>query len=108
MAGACNQQVKVMEALTAESRDDNKNDDFFEICTLVQESRERLIQLMEEGGLETRLLAAKTMANILVIKEAMNLSPCSHLLQQFSHVIYEACIEVSCTFLGILLKQIFS
>jgi hypothetical protein len=98
----------VMEALTAESKGNNKNDDFFEICTLVQESQERLIQLMEEGGLETRLLAAKTIANILVIKEAMNLSPCSHLLQQFTHVIYEACVEVSCTFLGILLKQIFA
>jgi hypothetical protein len=100
--------VMVMEALTAESKDDNKNDDFFEICTLVQESRERLIQLMEEGGLKTRLLAAKTMANILVIKEAMKLSPCSHLLQQFTHVIYEACIEVSCTFGGIFLKWIFA
>jgi hypothetical protein len=98
----------VMEAVTAESKDDNKNDDFFEICTLVQESRERLIQLMEEGGLKTRLLAAKTMANILVIKEAMKLSPCSHLLQQFTHVIYEACIEVSCTFGGIFLKWIFA
>lgn len=81
MAGACNQQVMVMEALTAESKDAKKNDYFFEICTLVQESRERLVQLMGEGGLETRLLAAKTIANILVIKEAMNLSPCSHLLQ---------------------------
>ncbi len=75
MAGVCNQQVMVMEALTAESKDDNKNDDFFEICTLVQESRERLIQLMEEGGLKTRLLAAKTMANILVIKEAIDPNP---------------------------------
>ncbi len=75
MAGACNQQVKVMEALTAESKDDNKNDDFFKICTEVQESLERLIQLMEEGGLQTRLLAAKTIANILVIKEAMTLAP---------------------------------
>jgi hypothetical protein len=93
-----------MEALTAESEDDNTNDDCFKICMLVEESGERLIQLMEEGGLKTRLLAAKTMANILVITEAMNLSPCSHLLQQFTHVIYEACIEVSCTFLGSLLK----
>jgi hypothetical protein len=30
---------------------------------------------MEQGGLETRLLAAKTMANILVIKEAIDPDP---------------------------------
>lgn len=64
-----------MEALTAESKDDNKNDDFFEICTLVQDSGETIIKLMEQGGLETRLLAAKTLANILVIKEAIDPNP---------------------------------
>ncbi|CAM6018234.1 unnamed protein product [Sphagnum balticum] len=56
----------VMEALTAENKYDNENYDFFEICTLVQDSGETIIKLMEQGGLETRLLAAKTMANILI------------------------------------------
>jgi hypothetical protein len=65
----------VMEALTAENKYDNENYDFFEICTLVQDSGETIIKLMEQGGLETRLLAAKTLANILVIKEAIDPNP---------------------------------
>ncbi|CAM6064513.1 unnamed protein product [Sphagnum tenellum] len=56
----------VMEALTAENKYDNENYNFFEICTLVQDSGETIIKLMEQGELETRLLAAKTMANILI------------------------------------------
>ncbi|KAH9549806.1 hypothetical protein CY35_10G038900 [Sphagnum magellanicum] len=62
--------AKVMEALTAENKYDN---DFVMICTLVQDSGETIIKLMEQGEPETRLLAAKTMANILVITEIRDL-----------------------------------
>jgi len=71
-ACACNPQAKVMEALTAENKYDN---DFVMICTLVQDSGETIIKLMEQGEPETRLLAAKTMANILVITEAIDPNP---------------------------------
>jgi hypothetical protein len=68
----------VMEALTAENEYDNENYDFFEICYLVQDNGETIIKLMEQGGLDRldiRLLAAKTMANILVIKQAIDPNP---------------------------------
>jgi hypothetical protein len=77
-ACACNPQAMVMEALTAENEYDNENYDFFEICYLVQDNGETIIKLMEQGGLDRldiRLLAAKTMANILVIKQAIDPNP---------------------------------